>query len=330
MPSCSATLTYLSGSSHHDEGSSTCSSAMLNSGFESRPTTLEGSIQLSGGRIANGSWTRGKRIGVGSSGEVYLLRDETIGLEFAAKLVVPRDADAAARLDAEIALMRNMRHQHIVAYLGAAYAGGERYILLEYCSGGSVRQLLERQHPHGLPAPLLAQYALQTLSGLHFLHEHMVIHRDLKGENLLLANAEHKLVKIADFGSSHELGNETLSHDVAAIRGSPYWMSPEHILGARCGRKADVWSFACVLLEMLTGVPPWTYGPGQEPASGQFAVFQLLSKIVDSPTPPPMPPAEEMPPHLHELLHECFTRDLDQRPDTSALLSHPWVVEAKE
>ena len=125
-----------------------------------------------------------------------------------------------------------------------------------------------------------------------------------------------------------------MSHDVAAIRGSPYWMSPEHILGTRCGRKADVWSYACCLLEMVTGVPPWTYGghDGAQPpppAAGQFAVFQLLSRIVDSPGPPPLPPADTMPPHLHELLIDCFDRDLDRRPTSSALLQYAWLVEAR-
>ena len=111
-------------------------------------------------------------------------------VEFAAKLVVPRDAEAAARLEREIELMRHLRHEHIVQYLGAASSAGDRYILLEYCAGGSVRRLLETLHPRGLPASLLSTYGEQLLRGLHFLHEHMVIHRDLKGENLLFATDE--------------------------------------------------------------------------------------------------------------------------------------------
>ena len=252
-------------------------------GFESRGATLTGSLHLSGGRLVDGAWTRGKRIGVGSSGEVYFVRDEARSMDFAAKLVVPRDAEAAARLDKEIELMRHMRHRNIVQYIGSAMSGDERYILLELCQGGSVRQLLEREHRQGLPPAILERYGVQTLNGLNFLHEHLVIHRDLKGENLLLADAERTTVKIADFGSSHELqAGATLSHDVAtqrltpmpsrpqhhpmptmptdalrirccppchvapalapqvaAIRGSPYWMSPEHILGSRCGRKVS-------------------------------------------------------------------------------------------
>ena len=107
-------------------------------------------------------------------------------------------------------------------------------------------------------------------------------------------------------------------------------MSPEHIQGARCGRKADVWSYACVLLEMLTGVPPWTYNESAPTASGQFAVFVLMSKIVESTGPPPMPPPESMPPELHEMLCDCFARDLERRPTTNELLLSPWILAEEE
>lgn len=92
------------------------------------------------------------------------------------------------------------------------------------------------------------------------------------------------------------------------IRGSPYWMSPEHIQGARCGRKADVWSYACVLLEMLTGGMPWLTGGAMQPAAGQFAVFRLMTLIVEAKHPPPMPAPEEIPDGLHELMLACFCR----------------------
>ena len=106
-------------------------------------------------------------------GRRTLVRDDALSLDFAAKLVVPRDAEAAARLANEIELMRRLRHENIVQYIGEARCGGERYILLEYCSGGSVRQLLESEFRQGLPHHLLASYATQLLHGLHFLHEHL-------------------------------------------------------------------------------------------------------------------------------------------------------------
>ena len=321
-------------------------SSFLMNGFDNRPVRLEGSLERPDGSVSDGAWTRGKRIGVGSSGEVFLVRDDESSFDFAAKLVVPRDADAVTRLEEEIELTRHLRHPHIVHHIGTALSnggapfsgggplgGGDRYLLLEYCSGGSVRQLLDGQYPRGMPSETLHSFGVQLLSGLHFLHEHLIIHRDLKGENLLLVDSEHRHVKIADFGSSHAIvGGHTLTRDVASIRGSPYWMSPEHIQGARCGRKADIWSFACVLLEMATGVPPWTYAPSGGTAApaaggaGSFAVFALLNTIVSATGPPPMPFPAELPPGLHELLLDCFNRDLEHRPTTAELLKYSWIA----
>ena len=261
---------------------------------------------------------------MGSSGEVYRVSDEGNGLEFAAKLVVPRDREAAERLAAEMTLMRRLRHPNIVEYIGAATcSAGEQYILLELCEGGSVRQLLDREHRAGLPHATLHSYGVQLL----YLHEQMIIHRDLKGDNVLL-DAARTAVKLGDFGSSNELLHETCSQDVHTIRGSPYWMSPEHIQGARCGRKADVWSYACVLLEMLTGGMPWLTGGAMQPAAGQFAVFRLMTLIVEAKHPPPMPASEEIPDGLHELMLACFERDLARRPTTAELLEYGWVVDS--
>ena len=308
-----------------DSGVSCASSAMR---APMSPVWIEGTVRLADDTTLHSRWVRGRRIGVGSSGEVYRVSDEGNGLEFAAKLVVPRDQEAAERLAAEMTLMRHLRHPNIVEYIGAATCSeGEQCILLELCEGGSVRQLLDREHRAGLPHATLHSYGVQLLHALHYLHAHMIIHRDLKGDNVLL-DAARTTVKLGDFGSSNELLlHETCSQDVHTIRGSPYWMSPEHIQGARCGRKADVWSYACVLLEMLTGGMPWLTGGAMQPAAGQFAVFRLMTLIVEAKHPPPMPAPEEIPDGLHELMLACFERDLARRPTTVELLEYGWVID---
>jgi serine/threonine protein kinase len=186
----------------------------------------------------------------------------------------PRGEEAVAALREEIDLMRRLRHEHVVRYLGTATnsaRGDEQYILMELCAGGSVGGLLRREHQSGLPDELLWRYGVQLLRGLHFLHTQMIIHRDLKGDNVLLQprppsspvpgggqQPGDMVVKIADFGSAFELaGDATREGEANAMRGSPYWMSPEHVRGANCGRKADIWSYGATLLEMLTGRPPW-------------------------------------------------------------------------
>ena len=225
----------------------------------------------------------------------------------------------------------------IVQYLGCArdVLHGEQYILMEYVVGGTVKAMLARSYPRGLPLTAVQRYGRHLLSGLHFLHEAMIIHSDLKGDNLLVDlsratpgaegdDSEWGRLKIADFGSSRELsGSGTHSMHEHALRGSPYWLAPEAIRGVGAGRKADVWALGGVLLEMLTGKPPWFEEQATPP--GQFAVFQILNRIVTATGPPPLPPAETMPPALHDLLLACFERNLAKRPTTTQLLAHPWI-----
>ena len=313
-------------------------------------------------------WLRGRRLGAGTSGVVFLASPHAeaaeadasgeqaegvsaVGgfgeVEIAAKHMQPRGEEAMAALRDEIRLMRRLHHQHVVRYLGVASgprASDGQYILMEYCSGGSVGGLLRQRQYEGLPHSMVHDYALQLLRGLHFLHENMVIHRDLKGDNVLLAplplaalasggaggaaageagGVPPMRVKIADFGSASELEyGTTADNDADArshMRGSPYWMAPEHIKGAACGRKADIWSYGGVLLEMISGRPPW-FEERRDAPSGSFVVFQLLYRIAESQGPPPLLPAERMPFGYEALLRACFERDTTRRPDSAEVM----------
>ena len=102
------------------------------------------------------------------------------------------------------------------------------------------------------PESLCRKYTVQVLVGLEFLHRNLICHRDLKGGNILITDAG--LVKLADFGASKRLqAAMTLSNHKSSIKGTPYWMAPEVVRQERAGRKADVWSCACTVVEMLTG-----------------------------------------------------------------------------
>jgi serine/threonine protein kinase len=147
---------------------------------------------------------------------------------------------------------------------GSKTASNFLYIFLEYIEGGSIQYILKKYG--ALNEGVVRAYSKQILQGLEYLHHRKVIHRDLKGANILVDR--NGVCKLADFGSAkfmlkgdpkkprenpaHELVEKTTS-----FTGTLFWMAPEVISGIGCGMYADIWSFACTVYEMLTGKPPW-------------------------------------------------------------------------
>ena len=127
----------------------------------------------------------------------------------------------------------------------------------------------------------MRKYVAQLLVGLDYLHEQQVIHRDIKAANILVD--DRGTIKLADFGSSKRMDSMgTIGNDNHSLRGTPYFMAPEVIMQTGHGRKADIWSVGCTILQMVTGQPPWKSLQLGTPAALRF-------HIVNSQAPPPMP-----------------------------------------
>eukprot|EP01103_Thecamoeba_quadrilineata_P012954 TRINITY_DN346_c0_g1_i2.p1 TRINITY_DN346_c0_g1~~TRINITY_DN346_c0_g1_i2.p1 ORF type:complete len:861 (-),score=215.07 TRINITY_DN346_c0_g1_i2:223-2514(-) len=155
------------------------------------------------------------------------------------------------------------------------------------------------------PERLLALYINQILRGLSYLHHKSLIHRDIKGANILLT--KDGTCKLADFGSCTH-ANKRLS-----IVGSPFWMAPEIISSSGGGSLSDIWSVGCLIIELLTGFPPyWKMGT-------TIALFKMVEDVH-----PPLP--ERVTPALQNFLLNCFKRDYLQRPSADDLLTHPWIT----
>merc|ERR1711920_212342 len=155
-------------------------------------------------------------------------------------------------LQNEVSLLKDLKHPHIVAYMGHDYIDSCLYMYLEYMPGGSMAQVL--QAFGAFEESLIADYTRQILAGLVYLHHENtppVVHRDIKGANILVGLDAR--VKLADFGCSKR-SQETMSY---TLRGSVPWMAPEVISHTAYGRSADVWSFGCVLIEMGSAKVPW-------------------------------------------------------------------------
>ncbi|KDO23911.1 STE/STE11 protein kinase [Saprolegnia parasitica CBS 223.65] len=290
-------------------------------------------------------WQRGKLIGHGRFGKVYvgiLLASATMvavkQLRIQGHVYDDDEVDTAATHGAEVALAKieqeaaigqALRHPHIVQYYGAQREGGIYSLFMEYLPMGSVHSLLQTFGP--LDESIVCVYTSQLLRGLQYLHAIGLAHRDIKCANLLLSDSG--CLKIADFGTAKtsELDpkdgevDDELFATVGSVRdgiGSPFWMSPEIIraeLGADAWTKSDVWSVGCCVVEMVTGEPPWNTF-----SNPLTAMFHIASE-----TSAPVLPSH-LSPVAHDFVMACLTKDPAQRPTASMLLQHAFSTRFRE
>uniref|UniRef100_A0A4W3HMB4 Mitogen-activated protein kinase kinase kinase 3 n=1 Tax=Callorhinchus milii TaxID=7868 RepID=A0A4W3HMB4_CALMI len=262
------------------------------------------------------NWRRGKLLGQGAFGRVYLCYDVDTGRELAAKQVQfdpdsPETSKEVSALECEIQLLKNLRHQRIVQYYGSLREKAERTlsIFMEYMPGGSVKDQLKAYG--ALTENVTRKYTRQILEGVCYLHSNMIVHRDIKGANILRDSVGN--VKLGDFGASKRLQTICMSGTgIRSVTGTPYWMSPEVISGEGYGRKADVWSLGCTVVEMLTEKPPWA----------EFEAMAAIFKIATQPTNPQLP--SHISDHCRDFLKQIFV-EAKQRPPAEELLRHQFV-----
>lgn len=259
-------------------------------------------------------WKRGDEIGCGSYGSVHLARQKEDGQIFAVKIARIRgeeDKKYAEQFQRELDICKDLKHRNIVRCLGSDSVNRKLYIYMEYMPGGTLRRHVSDFG--ALEGNLLRKAARGVLKGLHYLHTHEppIVHRDLKGANVLLTL--DFTVKLADFGCSKR-GVDTLSFREV---GSLHWMAPEIMTRAGHGRMADIWSFGCLLIEMATASDPW----------GRHAFGSILdaAKIIgSSDQTPPVP--ESLPQASRDLLSRCLVRSPEKRASTLELLEHEAVA----
>ncbi|NXS11010.1 M3K3 kinase, partial [Neodrepanis coruscans] len=207
--------------------------------FSNSPTKARNSLQ------APVNWRLGKLLGRGAFGEVYLCYDADTGRELSVKQV-PFDPDSQETskevnaLECEIQLLKTLRHDRIVQYYGCLRDPEEKKlsIFVEYMPGGSIKDQLKAYG--ALTENVTRKYTRQILQGVFYLHSNMIVHRDIKGANILRDSAGN--VKLGDFGASKRIQTICMSGTgIKSVTGTPYWMSPEVISGEGYGRKADVW-----------------------------------------------------------------------------------------
>lgn len=279
---------------------------------------------LKGNSFDKNNWMKGDLIGEGSFGSVYLALHAVTGELMAVKQVeLPNVAKGTegdkktalmiTALKQEIELLQGLRHPHIVQYLGTSSDETHLNIFLEYVAGGSIAGMLKQYNT--FQEPLVRNFTRQILEGLSYLHARNIIHRDIKGANILVDN--RGAVKISDFGVSKKTGfngMNTAPGTRTSLQGSVFWMAPEVVRQSGQSLKSDIWSVGCLIVEMFTGARPF-------PAMTTLQTLFAVGSNNEKPTIP-----ENASEDAKKFLNKTFEADHEKRPGADELLKEKFLL----
>ncbi|XP_030623220.1 TRAF2 and NCK interacting kinase b isoform X10 [Chanos chanos] len=277
-------------------------------------------IDLSALRDPAGIFELVELVGNGTYGQVYKGRHVKTG-QLAAIKVMDVTGDEEEEIKAEINMLKKYsHHRNIATYYGAFVKKNhpgmddQLWLVMEFCGAGSVTDLIKNTKGNSLKEEWTAYICREILRGLTHLHQHKVIHRDIKGQNVLLTeNAE---VKLVDFGVSAQL-DRTVGRRNTFI-GTPYWMAPEVIAcdenpDATYDFKSDLWSLGITAIEMAEGAPPLC---DMHPMRALFLIPR---------NPAPRLKSKKWSKKFQSFIDSCLVKNHSQRPSTEQLLKHPFI-----
>ncbi|KAM9308116.1 myosin-IIIa [Gastrophryne carolinensis] len=285
------------------------------------------SFTLDGFPDPSDTWEIVETIGKGTYGKVFKVMNKKNGSKAAVKILDPFHEDIDEEIEAEYNILKALSdHPNVVKFYGMYFkkdvkTGDQLWFVLELCNGGSVTELAKGLLKRGerMNEGIIAYILHEALMGLKHLHNHKTIHRDVKGNNILLTTDGG--VKLVDFGVSAQLSNTRLHRNTSV--GTPFWMAPEVIAceqqvdttyDARC----DIWSLGVTAIELGDGDPPLA----------DLHPMRALFKIPRNP-PPTLRQPELWSAEFNDFIKKCLTKDFEKRPTVCDLLEHPFIRQIR-
>lgn len=254
-------------------------------------------------------------LGKGSYGAVYKARDIRTSELVAIKVIsLSEGEEGYEEIRGEIEMLQQCNHPNVVRYLGSYQGEDYLWIVMEYCGGGSIADLMNvTEEP--LEESQIAYICREALKGLAYLHSIFKVHRDIKGGNILLT--EQGDVKLGDFGVAAQL-TRTMSKRNTFI-GTPHWMAPEVIQESRYDGKVDVWALGVSAIEMAEGLPP----------RSSVHPMRVLFMIHIEPA-PMLEDKEKWSLVFHDFVAKCLTKEPRLRPTASEMLKQKFIEKCKD
>eukprot|EP00877_Chromochloris_zofingiensis_P012318 jgi/Chrzof1/733/Cz01g26210.t1 len=231
-----------------------------------------------------------------------------------------------ASLVKEVHLMKTFNHPNILQLHASFVTQHELWMVMPYLDVGSVRSIMKRDYPQGLEEPVIATIMKEVLKGLEYVHKNGGIHRDVKGDNILLAGDGS--IMLADFGVAafNKMNGSIINYQHimhSTFVGTPCWMAPE-VLQQDNGydSSADIWSFGITLLELARGRPPLA----------KCNPMRVVLSIMQNPAPGLDEDSKEkhFSKNMHEVVSWCLQKDAARRPTATQLLQHRFFKQAKD
>ncbi|XP_044019350.1 mitogen-activated protein kinase kinase kinase 4-like [Aphidius gifuensis] len=260
------------------------------------------------------SWHRGICIGQGAFGKVYTVVNNKTGKLLAMKEIQLQygNRNSVNNVIKELQIFQGIEHKNLVRYYGMEIHREELLIFMELCPEGTLENLI-KAHGTKLLDVFVRKYTHQLVLGVSVLHEHGIVHRDIKTANIFLTN-QGNCLKLGDFGSAVKINTHvTMPGEIKGCVGTEAYMAPEVFMKNDSGRAADIWSIGCCVIEMSSGKRPW---------NDYNTRGQIMFKVGmgENPKIPDNITNDEV-----DFLHKCLQRNPKDRPTANALLSHMFI-----